>query len=404
MGRQRVTALIVALILVCVVAGCGEREQEVEQAEGVIAVVNGRPITIQEIQTRLDGLQPEARDELDNPGILSAFISSHINEVVWAEAAREAGIDQTDEYRRRMTILESTILAQMYGDWIRDELEQPDEGRVDEIFEREKDLYSTLEVSVRHILCSTEAVAQEALTSLRGGMAFEEAVTQYSEDSYTKDKGGDLGTISRETPIPGLGVAPDFFDALSKLETGQLAGPIRTRRGYHVVLVLNKSSVERMSPETLRAQIVRRLKKESSAAGVSDVQADLWKRFNVQVFDARVKEYIGYPVTPEQYVRHIQEATAPGDKIELCRQMVSQFPENKYAPWAHFMLGFVLSEELHSYADAESSFRTILQRHPDSDWAAAARWMIENMRGEHPRLRGLDDVKARARGAEGGSR
>lgn len=404
MGRQRVTALITSLILACSVAGCEDRSRDGEPGEGVIAIVNGRPVTITDVQIRMDSMSEETKKELDNPAMLSAFINNEIRERLWAEAAREAGLDETEVFFKRVEMAENSILVQMYNEWINQELLEPTEGEVNEVYERDKELYASKEVHARHILCSTENKAQEALAAIRGGMSFDEAVTVYSEDTYTKDNAGDLGTLSRTTAIPGFGVAPDFFDTLMGLDSGQLAGPIRTRRGYHVVLILSKSVGQRIPPEALRSQIARRLRKERSERSVSEIQAELWERFDVRVFDETIKRFIGYPVTPEQFVTHIQEATSTGDKIQLCREMVSQFPGNKYAPWVQFMLGFVYSEELHSQVDAEEAFKVLLQRYPDSEWAEPARWMIRNMGKQHPPLRNVDDVKARARGSQGGAR
>jgi hypothetical protein len=393
-----VNALIAVLIAASIVAGCGGEKQESSSGESVIAVINGRPVTIEDVQARIDGLPEEARKELDQPALLSAVISNDIRERVWAEAAREAGLDESAEFRRRMSVIENTILARMYGESVTKANVEPTEEEINEIFEQEKGLYANPEIRVRHILCSTEDKAREAIDAIRGGMSFDDAVVAYSEDPHTRDQSGDLGILTRESVIPGYGVAPDFFDALVKLEVGEISGPIRSRLGYHVVLVLNKRAGERMQADALRAQIARRIKRERSQIDVSDIEEELWDRFNVQVHDDAIKRYIGYPVTAEQYVTHIQEATVPGDKIQLCREFLNQFPHNKYAPWVQFKLGFVYSEEMHSHVDAEETFRALLRSHPDSDWAEPAEWMIRNMREEHPPLRSMDEVKALARG------
>jgi hypothetical protein len=399
MGRQRIAAHVALVILALAAAGCGGQKKE--YGDDVLAVINGHPVTVADVQSRLDALPEEAKKDMNNPSMLSAFINGEINERVWAEAAREAGYDQSEEFKRRLALAEDAILAQMYSEHMKEKLAQPTEEEIDQAYELEKDKNGDPEVHARQIFCATEEKAKMAMDAVNGGMSFEEAVARFSEDSNTRDKGGDMGTLSRSSAIPGFGIMPDLFDAIAKLNPGQIGGPIHTRSGYHIVQLLSKSGAGRMTAGATRAQIEKRLKKERAESGVSGLQSELWNKLHVQVFDNAIKTYIGYPITPEQFVRQIQECTTSGDKVQLCRQMLAQFPNDKYAPWAQFTLGFVYSEELHNYALAEEEFRGLLKRYPDSSWAEPARWMIENMKGEHPPLKDPDDVKARAKAAAG---
>ena len=46
------------------------------------------------------------------------------------------------------------------------------------------------------------------------------------------------------------------------------------------------------------------------------------------------------------------------------------------------MVGFVNSEELKDYDEAEKAFRELLARYPKSELADSAKWMVEHMRTE----------------------
>jgi len=46
------------------------------------------------------------------------------------------------------------------------------------------------------------------------------------------------------------------------------------------------------------------------------------------------------------------------------------------------MVGFIYSEEVKNYDEAEKAFRQLLKRYPDSELAASAQWMVEHMRTE----------------------
>src|SRR5262249_4465875 len=75
-----------------------------------------------------------------------------------------------------------------------------------------------------------------------------------------------------------------------------------------------------------------------------------------------------------------QETSAPGDRIAAYRKVLDEYPNGEKAAQSQFMIGFIESEELKNYPEAEQSFRALLQRYPKSQLAASAQWMIDHMR------------------------
>lgn len=72
--------------------------------------------------------------------------------------------------------------------------------------------------------------ADSLLVRLRAGESFDELAARFSDDPATKDKGGDLGVFAR-----GAMLEP-FEQAAFAMEAGDLAGPVRTEVGYHIIL------------------------------------------------------------------------------------------------------------------------------------------------------------------------
>lgn len=94
------------------------------------------------------------------------------------------------------------------------------------------------QVHARHILVSTEAEATELLNRLNAGESFEVLAAQYSRDVTTKDRGGDLGFF-----IPENLTTPELAEVAFELQPGEIAGPIATSLGYHIIQTLEFGSV-----------------------------------------------------------------------------------------------------------------------------------------------------------------
>ena len=67
------------------------------------------------------------------------------------------------------------------------------------------------------------------IDSIKQGVDFSKLALDNSSDKYSAQKGGDLGFFSR-----GMMVRP-FDEAAFDLKIGQVAGPIRSRFGYHII-------------------------------------------------------------------------------------------------------------------------------------------------------------------------
>ncbi|KAG0149467.1 hypothetical protein CROQUDRAFT_653534 [Cronartium quercuum f. sp. fusiforme G11] len=90
-------------------------------------------------------------------------------------------------------------------------------------------------LKVRHILCSKQSPALEAISRLKAGAAFDRVAAELSEDKARN--GGSLGWMTR-----GSMVGP-FQDAAFLLTPSTVSSPIytdppvKTNFGYHVIMV-----------------------------------------------------------------------------------------------------------------------------------------------------------------------
>jgi len=118
-----------------------------------------------------------------------------------------------------------------------------------------------------------EAAAEEQATALtarvEAGEPFEDLARQYSADSSSATRGGDLGLLP-ETQLPaGLG------EAVFAMDEGELRGPVRSDFGYHVVRLEEIVSGGAMPLENIRAELERELRLDKAEAVYLDVEREL---------------------------------------------------------------------------------------------------------------------------------
>lgn len=105
-------------------------------------------------------------------------------------------------------------------------------------------------------------VAQRLFEQIKVGSSFTQIARQFSQ-SATASVGGDLGWIE-------LGSLPKKIDIrLSKMKTGQVAGPIRTIDGYYIISLRDRKAIAAANPANVvvsLTQVTLRFPRKASAA------------------------------------------------------------------------------------------------------------------------------------------
>lgn len=271
MLKTRAFLLIVALGL----AACGGPESRQEQSaelpppDNAVAVVDQTVIYNAAVQREAlaQGLVQEGeRLAVDNPEY-ARLVDELVDQRLLALEARRRGLQNSPEARRRIAAAEERILGNIL-------LET--EIAVEVTEEAAQRLYSEQtglarpgeQIRARHILVDSLEAA-DAIIALHGdGRDFAELAVQYSQDVATRIQGGDLGYFSRD------GVLPEIASAAFAAEEGELAGPVETEAGWHVLLIVDRRSPAGPSYEDLRPSIVRFLTFETISQLVDSLRED----------------------------------------------------------------------------------------------------------------------------------
>ena len=106
---------------------------------------------------------------------------------------------------------------------------------------KEKLSKSDLDRRVAREMAARRRRAEAILARVRSGGDFARVAKEYSDDPATRDRGGDLGSFTRNTHTS------PFDEAAFRLKAGQTSGVVETEYGFHII------KVTAHSPARLRA-------------------------------------------------------------------------------------------------------------------------------------------------------
>ncbi|MEG0322973.1 MAG: peptidylprolyl isomerase [Raoultibacter sp.] len=148
--------------------------------------------------------------------------ANYDSDEAWAEALTKANTTE-EAYRESVELaLTEQALKEVVG-----KAEAPTDAELIE--------YSAMYNGAKrssHILFNTEdqAKAQEVLDKINSGeLEFTAAVTEYSQDTGTKEKGGDVGWDKLSSLVT------EYTTGLKDLEKDQISGLVESTYGYHII-------------------------------------------------------------------------------------------------------------------------------------------------------------------------
>jgi peptidyl-prolyl cis-trans isomerase C len=202
-----------------------------------VAVVNDQNITRPEFDffvkqlTQGKGpveLTPEQKDQ-----VLDELISMQL---LSTEAAKD-GVENDPDVVARLQVARMRLLADAEEQKFL-KGKEPTDAELHAEYDEQVGKLDKTEYHARHILiadkddkgASNKPLAEQIIKKLKGGAKFEDLAKQYSIDTGTKAKGGDLGWFA-----PGRMVKP-FSDAVAGLKKGDITPePVETQFGWHII-------------------------------------------------------------------------------------------------------------------------------------------------------------------------
>lgn len=163
----------------------------------VLAKVNGRDITEQDLQAFFQTLGPQVQGQFQGEAGMQRLLDELIYQELFYAEAVDSKLEETEAFQIELNRMKESLLKQFN---IKNLVEGVSvEDAEIETFYSENPHYFTSEAQVQasHILVDSEARAQEILAEIESGMAFADAAAQYSS-CPSSQQGGDLGMFSQK--------------------------------------------------------------------------------------------------------------------------------------------------------------------------------------------------------------
>ncbi len=223
------------------------------QDDPVLAIVNGRPITLNEFDFRWSELSEHRRARYEDEGGKRKFLDDLINQKLWMKEAEKRGLRHSPTIRYRTQQFEERLLLdEVMREVVKTTVEVSDEELRAYYAAHGAVLPAPDRIEVSQILSNNLYAAQDIRRMLDAGVAFTTLAKRYSTDKYSRSKGGRLGLYQKGT------APPEVEQIIYRLRPGAIGGPIKTESGFYIVKVTNRKPGDRQAILAAR----ERLKKE----------------------------------------------------------------------------------------------------------------------------------------------
>ena len=195
----------------------------------VVATVNGKPITRQDVIDSASDLPPQYMAQIDRifPQLLNRLIGLQL----LVAKGRSDGLADDPEVKHYVQQAEDQAISQAYLQRVVEKAVTED--AIKAVYDADLQAHPPqIEIRASHILVKTEDEAKEIIKELQGGADFAKVAEEKSIDTESAKKGGDLDWFTKDTMVK------EFSDAAFAMQRGDVSKvPVKTQFGWHVIKI-----------------------------------------------------------------------------------------------------------------------------------------------------------------------
>ncbi len=243
----------------------------------VLAKVNGKEITQQDVDFFLNTLGPEQAAQFGSPEGMQQLLQEIINQELLYFEAVEDRLSETKAFEEELERLKGHILKTLKIREIFEAIDVTDD-EVEEYYGANQARYQKpAQVKASHILVKSEEEGQDVLKRLEAGEGFDEVAMAVST-CPSREKGGDLGYFGKGQMVP------EFEEAAFNLSVGQMSGLVKTQFGFHVIQLTDKKEPETTALEEIKPRIEHEIVTRKQAQAYQDKVNALRAKYPVETY------------------------------------------------------------------------------------------------------------------------
>jgi peptidyl-prolyl cis-trans isomerase C len=195
----------------------------------VVATVNGKPITRQDVIDSASNLPPQYQSQIDSifPQLLNRLIGFQLV----SEKGRADGLADDAEVKKLVHQFEDEAIRQVYfSNYVKKAVT---DDAIKTVYDADLAAHPPQpEIRAAHILVKTEDEAKAIIDQLGKGGDFAQLAKEKSIDTQSGKDGGELGWFSKDTMVK------EFSDAAFAMQRGDISKtPVKSQFGWHIIKI-----------------------------------------------------------------------------------------------------------------------------------------------------------------------
>ncbi len=251
---KRILPAIILVFVFVFLTACNTEKRYYEGSGKVIANINGYKLTEDKFNLLVKSLPPKSQQQFQGEEGKKKLLEQLTIQKLLVQEAKRLNLDKNPDFLVKREMDEDSLLLEQYYRYLFDNY-NPDEKALEDFYNSHPEIFAPKEeFEAYHILVTpqkdqkvfntkksdavNEEQAQKKLKMiqklLKKGVSFEKVAKAYSEGP-SAPRGGYLGKFNLGRMIP------EFENALKKMKPGEISEPVKTRFGYHIIYLKNRT-------------------------------------------------------------------------------------------------------------------------------------------------------------------
>lgn len=215
----------------------------------ILAKVGELVVTESEVNEMVAKMMQTGQN-LDNPQGRAMLLEQLIANKLFLLEATKNMYEYNAEFKAQLQKVKEDMLVNFAMSKALESVKPATEDEIKAFFEENKEHFVAGEsVNASHILVDSEEKANEILNKINAGeISFEDAAREESS-CPSSENGGNLGEFTRGQMVR------EFDEAVFKMAIGEIAGPVKTQFGYHLIKLNAKNEEKPYAFEEIKGQL-----------------------------------------------------------------------------------------------------------------------------------------------------